>query len=86
MSIIYGPQGSGKSVVVEVFATLFGRLAMLNIDDLDKVFGKFNALLCRYLAMIINEPPDAKSKFGYNGRIKARATHSDLALEMKGVE
>jgi hypothetical protein len=60
ISIIYGPQGSGKSMVIEIRGSLLGKLAMLNIDDLDKVFGKFNGMLTKYLLMIINETPEAK--------------------------
>jgi hypothetical protein len=86
MPIKCGPQGSDKSMAVEILSSLLGKLAMLNIDDLDKVFGKFNGMLTKYLLMVINETPGAKERFGYAGKIKARITQSDLTLETKGME
>ena len=67
MMIIHGAQGSGKSIVLELFCELLGKYALANVDDLDKVFGKFNSLLSNHLLININEPPEADDKFRFNG-------------------
>jgi hypothetical protein len=74
MPIIHGSQGSGKSFPIEVFGALLGINALSNVDDLDKVFGKFNGLIANHLAIIINEPPEADEKFKYLGKIKSKIT------------
>jgi hypothetical protein len=58
--IYYIPQGSGNSIIVEILDSLFGRLAMLNIDDFDKVFANFKGMLTKHPLMVINETPEAK--------------------------
>ena len=65
MMIIHGAQGSGKSIVLELFYELFGKYALANVDDLDKVFGKFNNLLSNHLLMNLNEQPEADDKFRF---------------------
>ena len=86
MMIIHGAQGSGKSVTVELFAELLGNFALANVDDLDKVFGKFNGLLSRHLYININEPPEATEKFSYTGKIKSKLTQTKTIRETKGVD
>ena len=67
MMILHGAQGSGKSIVLELFCELLGKYALANVDDLDKVFGKFDSLLSNHLLMNINEPPEADDRFRFNG-------------------
>lgn len=86
MPIIYGGQGSGKSFVVETFCELFGNYALCNVDDLDKVFGKFNGLIGRNLVININEPPEAGDKFTFNGKIKSKLTQKRIVQETKGMD
>jgi hypothetical protein len=59
--IIYGPQGSEKSTAVKSYVQCSVNSAMLNVDDTDKMFGKFNGMLTKHLLMIINETPEAMS-------------------------
>ena len=63
-----------------------GHFALANVDDLDKVFGKFNGLIGRHLVININEPPDATEKFKYLGKIKAKLTQKKIILERKGID
>lgn len=86
MPIIYGAQGSGKSFPIEVFSELLGKNALANVDDLDKVFGKFNGLIGRHLFININEPPEATEKFKYTGKIKSKLTQKKTIQETKGVD
>lgn len=48
MPVIWGDPGSGKSFPIEVFSELLSNLALHNVDDLNKVFGKFNGLEARH--------------------------------------
>ena len=86
MPIIYGAQGSGKSFPIEVFCELFGKYALANVDDLDKVFGKFNGLIGRNLVVNLNEPPESNEKFKYQGKIKSKLTQRKTIQETKGVD
>ena len=86
LPIIHGAQGSGKSIVVEVFGDLIGNYALVNVDDLDKVFGKFNGLIGQHLYININEPPEADQKFAFSGKIKAKTTQKNIIQETKGVD
>lgn len=86
MPIIYGAQGSGKSFAVEVFGELLGNYAIINVDDLDKVFGKFNGLIGQRLYININEPPDANDKFSFTGKIKSKLTQKKHIQETKGID
>jgi hypothetical protein len=86
MPIIHGSQGSGKSFPVEVFGAILGINALSNVDDLDKVFGKFNGLIANHLAIIINEPPEADEKFKYLGKIKSKITQRKTLCETKGMD
>ena len=86
MPIIHGAQGSGKSFPVECFCELLGNFALKNVDDLDKVFGKFNGLIGRHLLININEPPEATEKFKYLGKIKSKLTQKKTVQETKGID
>ena len=86
MPIIHGAQGSGKSFAVEVFGELLGNYALVNVDDLDKVFGKFNGLIGQHLLININEPPESDKKFSFTGKIKAKTTQKKTIQETKGVD
>ena len=86
MMILHGAQGSGKSIVLELFCELLGKYALANVDDLDKVFGKFNSLLSNYLLININEPPEADDKFRFNSQIKSKLTQKRIVQETKGVD
>lgn len=86
MPIIYGGQGSGKSFVVETLSELLGNYALKNVDDLDKVFGKFNGLISSTLIAVINEPPEAGDKFSFNGKIKSKLTQKSIIQETKGID
>lgn len=86
MLIIYGAQGSGKSIPVEIFCELMGIHALMNVDDIEKVFGKFNGLIARHIVIVINEPPDASERFAFAGRIKAKLTQKKTIQETKGVD
>ena len=86
MPIIYGGQGSGKSFVVETLCELLGNYALCNVDDLDKVFGKFNGLIGMNLVININEPPEAGEKFQFNGKIKSKLTQKKIVIETKGID
>ena len=86
MLIIHGSQGSGKSFPIELFCELLGRNSLANVDDLDKVFGKFNGLIGANLLININEPPEASDKFAYAGKIKSKLTQKKTIKETKGVD
>ena len=86
MPIIIGAQGSGKSIVVELFAELLGHYANANVDDLDKIFGKFNGLIAQNLLIVINEQPEASEKFSFSGKIKSKLTQKKIIKETKGVD
>jgi hypothetical protein len=83
MPIIHGSQGSGKSFPIEVFAALFGTYALPNVDDLDKVFGKFNGLNVGHFIIIINEPPEYDEKFQFKGKMKSKLTQKNIVCEPK---
>jgi hypothetical protein len=86
LPIIHGSQGSGKSFPIEVFTGLLGTNALSNVDDMDKVFGKFNTLIARHLVIVINEPPEADEKFKYLGKIKSKLTQKKTVCEAKGID
>ena len=86
MMIIHGAQGSDKSIVLELFCELLGKYALANVDDLDKVFGKFNGLIAQHLLININEPPEADDRFRFNGQIKSKLTQKRMVQETKGVD
>ena len=87
MLIIYGAQGSGKSFPIEVFAELIGVHGIANVDDLEKVFGKFNGLLGSQTMFInINEPPEATEKFKFTGKFKSKLTQKKQIQETKNVD
>ena len=86
MMIVHGAQGSGKSIAIELFAELFGRYALPNVDDLEKVFGKFNGLIADNLFINFNEPPESDDKFRFNGKIKAKLTQKSIIRETKGID
>ena len=86
MPVIFGGQGSGKSFVVETLCDLLGNYALCNVDDLDKVFGKFNGLIGMNLVININEPPEAGEKFSFNGKIKSKLTQKKIVQETKGID
>jgi len=87
MLIIYGAQGSGKSFPIEVFSELLGVHGIANVDDLDKVFGKFNGLLGSQAMFInINEPPEATEKFKFTGKLKSKLTQKKQVQETKGID
>ena len=86
MPIVHGEQGSGKSIAVELFCELLGKYALCNVDDLDKVFGKFNGLIGRNLVIVINEPPEAEEKQKFVGQIKSKLTQKKTIQETKGID
>ena len=86
LPIVWGAQGSGKSFAVEVFCDLLGYYSLANVDDLDKVFGKFNGLIGQHLLININEPPEATEKFAFNGKIKSKLTQKKHIQETKGID
>ena len=86
LPIIHGAQGSGKSFAVEVFGELMGHYALVNVDDLDKVFGKFNGLIGQHIFININEPPEANEKFKFGGKIKSKLTQKKHIQETKGID
>ena len=86
MPIVWGSQGSGKSFAVEVFCDLLGYYSLANVDDLDKVFGKFNGLIGQHLLININEPPEATEKFTFGGKIKSKLTQKKHIQETKGID
>ena len=71
LPIIYGSQGSGKSLFVEIMADLLGSLAITNADDLDKVFGKFNGIVEKKVLVVLNEIGEANDKFAYSEKMKS---------------
>ena len=85
MPIMYGSQGSGKSIFVEIMAELLGHLAVPNADDLDKVFGKFNVLSERKVLVVLNEIGEATDKFAYSEKLKSRITQVNTIYEQKCV-
>ena len=70
----------------EVVKVLLGKYALCNVDDLDKVFGKFNGLIGRNLVIVINEPPEAEEKQKFVGQIKSKLTQKKTIQETKGVD
>ena len=86
MPIVWGAQGSGKSIAVETFCELLGHYALSNVDDLDKVFGKFNGLIGQHLIININEPPNSDEKFKFTGKIKSKLTQKKHIQETKGID
>jgi len=86
MPVIYGGQGSGKTSTVQVFAELIGNYANRNVDDLDKVFGRFNGLIKDSLLIVINETGEANEKFAYTNKIKSKLTEETTIQELKGID
>ena len=86
LPIIYGSQGSGKSLFVEIMADLIGSLAITNADDLDKVFGKFNGIVEKKVLVVLNEIGEANDKFAYSEKMKSRITQVNTLYEKKGIE
>ena len=86
LPIIYGSQGSGKSLFVEIMADLLGSLAITNADDLDKVFGKFNGIVEKKVLVVLNEIGEANDKFAYSEKMKSRITQVNTLYEKKGIE
>ena len=86
MPIMYGSQGSGKSMFVETMCELLGHLAVSNADDLDKVFGKFNKMNENKVLIVLNEISEATDKFAYSEKMKSRITQTNTLIESKGVD
>ena len=86
LPIIYGSQGSGKSLFVEIMAELLGALAIVNADDLEKVFGKFNGIVEKKILVVLNEIGEATDKFSYSEKMKSRITQVNTLYEKKGIE
>ena len=86
MPIIHGSQGSGKSFPIEVFCELLGVFALANVDNMDKVFGKFNSLIAKHLVINLNEPPDAGDKSRFEEIIKSKISQRLTIQESKGVD
>lgn len=74
IAVVTGSQRSGKSIIAELFRDGLGVYAQANVDDWDKIGGKFNGGLERLLFVNMNEPPDCseKTRMGVFNRIKAR--------------
>ena len=86
MPIIYGGQGSGKTITAQIFAELLGNYALPNVINIDNVFGRFNSLIRDTLLIVINETSEAGEKFAYADKIKSLLTESKIVIEQKGVD
>ena len=87
MPIIIGSQGSGKSFAAEIFTELLGIHGLPNVDDLEKIFGKFNGLVNEQTILInINEPPNAEDRTKFEGSIKSKLTQLNQNTERKGID
>lgn len=84
--IIYGSQGSGKTCVMNVFSELLGYYSYGNATDIDSIIGKFNSLLDDKLLAIINETPDADTRYNALDKIKALITETKTKIERKGID
>lgn len=84
--IIHGGQSSGKSMVMDIFAELLGDMALGNVDDLDKVFGRFNKLNENKILIVLNEIPESSDKHKVADKMKSRITETKTLIEGKGVD
>lgn len=66
-----GNQCCDKSFAIETISVLLNMFAILNCDDLNKVFGKFNAVLANKILFITNLIKDSLNVFGLNAKLKS---------------
>jgi hypothetical protein len=72
--IIHVSQKSGKSLVVVRFCKPHGKHGFCNMNDLHKVFRKFNELVGNDFLTCLNDPPEADHIFRSAGKSKAKLT------------
>ena len=87
--VFVGEEGCGKSLVTDIVCNMFGKFAEPNIDDLQKVFGKNNAIRENKALIIINEKSssDEKSKnsFDLEDKLKSPITDNTFPSEDKWI-
>ncbi|KAA6349207.1 MAG: hypothetical protein EZS28_051942 [Streblomastix strix] len=81
-----GSQGCGKSFAIETIYELLGVIALKNVDELTKIFGKFNALASTAILINFNEISDATETFNLQHKIKSSITQSSGIIERKGID
>ncbi|KAA6380986.1 MAG: hypothetical protein EZS28_023486 [Streblomastix strix] len=81
-----GQQGCGKSFSIETIYELLGIFALKNVDELSKIFGKFNALAATAILINFNEIQDATDSFNLQHKMKSAITQASGIIERKGVD
>ncbi|KAA6400408.1 MAG: hypothetical protein EZS28_004058 [Streblomastix strix] len=81
-----GQQGCGKSFAFETIYELLGIFALKNVDELSKIFGKFNALAATAILINFNEIQDATDSFNLQHKMKSAITQASGIVERKGVD
>lgn len=82
--ILYGKQGIGKSLFINLIRPLFGKM-FAQVSDLNDVFGKFANAHKNKLLLNLNEADDrTKSMYSLDGMIKTFITETETTIEYKG--
>lgn len=84
--IVWGGHGSGKSWIMETLSELMGKYANPNIDDMGKVFGRFNAIIQNKVLIVLNETPEYDNKAAFTESIKSKTAAVKTAGERKGID
>ncbi|KAA6392626.1 MAG: hypothetical protein EZS28_011850 [Streblomastix strix] len=81
-----GQYGCEKSFAIETIYALLGTFALKNVDELSKIFGKFNALAATAILINFNEIQDATDSFNLHHKMKSAITQACGIVERKGVD
>ncbi|KAA6358478.1 MAG: hypothetical protein EZS28_045995 [Streblomastix strix] len=78
-----GQQGCGKSFAIETIQELLGIFALNNVDELSKIFDKFNALAATAILINFNEIQDATDSFNLQHKMMSAITQASGIVERK---
>ncbi|KAA6383569.1 MAG: hypothetical protein EZS28_020906 [Streblomastix strix] len=81
-----GQSGCGKSFAIETIYELLGIFAFKNVDEIKKIFGKFNTLTAAAILINFNEISDASDSFNLQHKMKSVITQSSGIIERKGID
>ncbi|KAA6376889.1 MAG: hypothetical protein EZS28_027585 [Streblomastix strix] len=79
-----GSQCYVKSFAIETIQDLFDTYALKNVDELNKIFGKFNSLASTAVVINFNEINDASEGFPLTTKMKSSITQAKCQIERKG--
>ena len=80
---LHSKEGVGKSIILELFGKIIGSDYYMECNDMDKIFGRFNASAINKLLIDFNETAWGGNK-KMKGKFKSFITDSTIEIEKKG--